>query len=55
MNYKLDPGFLEVCIESLINGLDAVPDYEISKLLTHISLQRLEERGLMVFVACEFF
>ena len=55
MNYTLDPGFSEVCIESLINRLDTAPDCEISKLLTHILLQRFEEQGLMVFAACEFF
>lgn len=55
MNYMLDLGFSEECIKSLTNGLVTSPDCEDSKLLTHILLQRFEELGLMVFVACEFF
>lgn len=60
MNYTLDLGFSEVCFKSLTNGLVTIcdqtsPYYEDSKLLTHILLQRFEELGLMVFVACEFF
>lgn len=55
MNQMLDLGFSEVCIKSLTNGLVTSRDCEDSKLLTHILLQRLEELGLMVFVACEFF
>lgn len=55
MNQMLDLGFSEVCIKSLTNGLVTSRDCEDSKLLTHIFLQRFEELGLMVFVACEFF